>query len=68
METVFQMLKRKAILAHSVHSSKALKYETHGRAIMAYELGAITREQYLEVNTLLLFGKTKGGVSRETRN
>lgn len=59
MKTVFETLKIKAIQSHAAHSSKCLKYDTYGRARMALQLGAITREQFYEVNTLLLFGKIK---------
>lgn len=68
METVLKMLKKRAKYLHKLRSDSCVIYEFYGRARMALELGAITLEQFRELNTLVVFGKQKGGVSRETRN
>lgn len=68
METVFEILKRKAKRLHKSRENTCVIYEFYGRARMALELGAITLEQFRKLNTLVVFGKQKGGVSRETRN
>lgn len=53
MEKCFEMLKKEAGYARASRS-RDLMYEAYGRAKMACELDAITWEQFLELNTLLV--------------
>jgi hypothetical protein len=48
--TIFEQLMHEAKYAQN-SNSKCLLYEVHGKAIMARELGAITHEESIILNT-----------------
>lgn len=52
-EEIFKQLLRKA--KYAINSkSKNLAYQTYGEACMAKQLEAITKEQYFELNEILV--------------
>ncbi len=61
-----EKLRRNA--AYAVNSnSRELAYQTYGSACTAYELGAITKEEFYELNTMLIYSfiNKKGGNSND---
>jgi hypothetical protein len=52
-DELFASLKRKAQYALNCHS-KNYVYEAYGMALMAWQLKAITHDQYWELNTMLV--------------
>lgn len=51
--SVFARLKKEAQYALNSHS-RNLVYETYGKAKMAYELKAISHDEFYELNTMLV--------------
>lgn len=52
-EPIMQRLRREADYALNSHS-RDLVYQTYGKACMAFDLGAITFGQYMELNEKLV--------------
>lgn len=52
-EQLYTLLKCKAIYSLSSHN-RDLVFQTHGAAKMAYDLGAITQQQFKHLNDMLL--------------
>ena len=59
MENVFEMLKKRAQYIHRLRDNTCWVHELYGAARMALELDAINLEEFLTLNSMIVFGKSE---------